>query len=223
MSALATMSDEVLAFSTEQASRLSKLSVRQLRYWDDTEFFSPEYAPGYRHGSFSRVYSFRDVVGLFVIGLLRKRYKVPLQELRRVGAYLHRYHMTPWSSLALFVRNKTIIFREPDGSDAYVSTRPPGQMVIPIELEQIARTVREAAAQLRHRRAEQIGKVERNRLVVHNKPVLAGTRVPTSAVWNLHKAGFSTNSIITEYPRLKAEDVSAAIAFEQSRRKKKVG
>jgi len=96
-------------------------------------------------------------------------------------------------------------------------------MVIPIELEQIARTVREAAAQLRHRRAEQIGKVERNRLVVHNKPVLAGTRVPTSAVWNLHKAGFSTNSIITEYPRLKAEDVSAAIAFEQSRRKKKVG
>lgn len=221
MSALTT-SDEVLAFSTEQASRLTRLSVRQLRYWDDTEFFSPEYAPGYRHGSFSRVYSFRDVVGLFVIGLLRKKYQIPLQELRRVGAYLHRYHMTPWSGLALFVTGETIVFRDPEAG-AYVSTRPAGQTMLPIELEQIARTLREEAAELRHRRAEQIGKVERKRLVVHNMPVLAGTRIPTRAVWNLHQAGFSTERVIAEYPRLRAEDVSAAIAFERSRRRKKAG
>src|SRR5712691_10045394 len=173
MSTVDATSDEVLAFSTEQASRLTRLSIRQLRYWDDTEFFSPEYAPGYRHGSFSRVYSFRDVVGLFVIGLLRKTRRIPLQELRRVGAYLRRYHTTPWSSLVLFVTGKTIIFREPDG--AYVSTRPEGQTVLPIEMEQIARTVREEAAELRNRRTEQIGKIERNRLVVHNMHVLAGT------------------------------------------------
>src|SRR6266404_2158737 len=103
----------ILAFSTDQVRSLTRLSVRQLRYWDTTGFFSPEYAPGYSYGVFSRVYSFRDVVGLYTIGLLRKRYKFPLQKLRQVGAYLHDHHETPWASLALYVVGQDIVFRDP--------------------------------------------------------------------------------------------------------------
>lgn len=58
----------ILAFSAYQAVRLTRPSLRQLSYLDSTEFFSPEYAPGYQRGAFSRVYSFRDVVEMVYSG-----------------------------------------------------------------------------------------------------------------------------------------------------------
>ena len=189
---------EVLAFSVEQVCRLTDLSLRQVRYWDDTEFFSPEYAPGYRRAAYSRVYSFRDVVGLSTISLLRKH--VPLQTLRLVGGYLRRYHDTPWASLALYVRGREVIFRDPDSPDVYLSAIAQGQKVIPIQLQVIARAVGKKAQTLKLRRHDQMGKVYRHRYVAHNKPVLAGTRIPTSAVWNLHEAGYSAQRIIAEFP-----------------------
>jgi uncharacterized protein (DUF433 family)/DNA-binding transcriptional MerR regulator len=212
---------EVLAFSAEQVCQLTGLSLRQVRYWDDTEFFSPEYAPGYRRAAYSRVYSFRDVVGLSTIGLLRKR--VPLQTLRQVGGYLRRYHDTPWASLALYVRGREVVFRDPDNPDVFMSAVSPGQNVFPIELLVIARKVGERAQILKARRDDQMGKVRRHRFVVQNKPVLAGTRVPTAAVWNLHEAGYSAHRIIAEFPRLGPQDVKAAIQYERKRRRKKVG
>jgi uncharacterized protein (DUF433 family) len=209
---------QVLAFSAEQVCRLTDLSSRQLRYWDDTGFFSPEYAPGYPRAAYSRVYSFRDVVSLSAIGLLRKKFEFPIQKLRQVGAYLRRYHDTPWASLALYVAGGDIVFRHPHDPDSYSSALSPGQEVFPIELEALARTVSEKAQSLKARSSEQIGKVLRNRFVVHNMPVLAGTRVPTAAVWNLHEAGYTTERIIEEYPRLAAQDVAAAIQYEKRRR-----
>jgi uncharacterized protein (DUF433 family) len=213
----------VLAFSTDQVCRLTELSVRQLRYWDQTGFFSPEYAPGYPRAAYSRVYSFRDVVGLSAIGLLRRKFEFPLQKLRQVGAYLHRYHDTPWASLALYVAGHEIIFRHPDGADTFMSAVSPGQKVFPIEMQAVAQAVEEKAEKLKARRPDQIGKIERNRFVVHNMPVLAGTRVPTAAIWNLHGADYSTERIIGEFPRLSPEDVTAAIQYEKRRRQRKAG
>ncbi len=59
--------------------------------------------------------------------------------------------------------------------------------------------------------------MEWHRYVVHNAAVLAGTRVPTAAVWNLANAGSDTDAIIREYPRLRAEDVEAALTYESKR------
>src|SRR5947209_8547317 len=89
---------ELLAFTTEHVCRLTGLSVGQVRYWDKTEFFSPTLVDGVRR-AFSRIYSFRDVVGLRTIAMLRNKHHVPLQQLRRIGEWLHRHHETPWSSL----------------------------------------------------------------------------------------------------------------------------
>ena len=56
--------DGLLGFSADQASRLTGLSSRQLRYWDETEFFSPAFREEIERAPWWRVYSFRDIVGL---------------------------------------------------------------------------------------------------------------------------------------------------------------
>lgn len=207
---------ELAAFTAEHVCRLTGLSARQLRYWDQTEFFSPTLLDGHRRRAFGRIYSFRDLVGLRTIGILRKSHKIPLQELRRVGEWLHVRHETPWSSLRFALQGRTVVFHDP-ASNSIVEPRGAGQKVLPIALEPIANEMRDAAARLRDRQAEQLGQIARNRYVVHNAWVIAGTRIPSSAVWNFHQAGYSNDAIIREYPRLTPADVVAAIEFERKR------
>lgn len=208
---------ELLAFTADHVCRLTGLSARQLRYWDATEFFSPALVDGHRRRAFGRIYSFRDVVGLRTIAILRNQHRVPLQELRRVGAWLHQHHDAPWSSLRFALLGRRVVFIEPESGIA-VEPRGKGQTVLSIALEVIANEMRGAAEQLRERSADQVGQLARNRYVVHNAWVVAGTRIPTSAIWNFHQAGYDANAIIKEYPRLAPEDVRKAIDFEASRK-----
>lgn len=207
---------ELAAFTAEHVCRLTGLSARQLSYWDKAEFFSPTLLDEYRRRAFGRIYSFRDVVGLRTIGMLRKAHGIPLQELRRVGEWLHSQHEAPWSSLRFALKGRKVVFHDPI-SDSVVEPRGAGREVLPIALEPIANEMRDAAARLRERQAEQLGQLSRNRYVVHNAWVIVGTRIPTSAVWNFHQAGYSTDAIIREYPRLTPADIVAAVDFEQSR------
>ena len=87
---------EMIAFTPDHVARLTGLTKRQLRYWDQTGFFNPTLIDEASE-RFGRIYSFRDLVGLRTVAVLRNR--VPLQELRRVGEWLHRQHETPWASL----------------------------------------------------------------------------------------------------------------------------
>ena len=208
---------ELLAFTAENVSRLTGLSPRQLNYWDTTKFFSPELLDEFKRRAFGRIYSFRDIVGLRTISILRNRHRIPLQELRRVGEWLSTQHETPWSTLRFALSGRRIVFREP-ASGLYTEPTAGGQTVIEISLEPIASEMKQAAESLRERRREQIGAVTRNRYVVHNAWVMDGTRIPTQAIWNFHEAGYSPAAIIEEYPRLTAEDVRAAIEFEAKRR-----
>jgi len=163
------------------------------------------------------MYTFRDVVGLRTIAILRNVHKLPLQELRRVGAWLVQHHETPWASLTLYVAGKAVLFEDP-GSGQILSTRDGGQSVLRIELERVASQTLEELAGLKARAPSEIGAIMQNRYVVRNLPVVAGTRVPTAAVWNLHSGGYSPADIIKEFPRLTAKDVAAAIEFERTRR-----
>ena len=207
---------ELAAFTAEHVCRLTGLSARQLRYWDQTEFFSPTLLDEHSRRAFGRIYSFRDVVGLRTVGMLRKSQGIPLQELRRVGEWLHSQHDSPWSRLRFALTGRKVVFHDPV-SKSIVEPRGAGQVVFPIALETIANEMRDAAARLRDRRADQLGQLSRNRYVVHNAWVIAGTRIPTSAVWNFHQAGYSTDAIIREYPRLVPADIVAAVEFERNR------
>lgn len=153
--------------------------------------------------------------GLRTIAILRER--VPLQELRRVGEWLRAYSDAPWSSLRLGVSGRQVTFTDPStGVDREARTGE--QAVFSVALERVAAEMGRAADKLRTRRRAQVGQIERHRHVVHNKAVLAGTRIPTVAIWNFHRAGYDAGAIIKEFPRLKPADVRAAIAFEEERR-----
>ena len=213
---------ELLGFTAEHVRHLTGISDRQLRYWDQTEFFTPTYVDENRRRPFSRVYSFRDVVGLRAISVLRNRHKVPLQELRKVGDWLKRHHDSPWAELTFYVSGRRVFFDDPE-TGVRMAGRPLGQTALTIAMERLATEMREAAERLRERDPKQIGKVSRYRYVAHNAPVLAGTRIRTAAVWTFRRAGYSDDSIIKEYPRLTPKDVRAAIRFEQQRGRKRAG
>lgn len=207
---------ELLAFSPQHVSRVTGLTLRQLSYWDRTGFFSPKDLDGVPGRPFSRIYSFRDVVNLRVIALLRNRHHVPLQDLRSVGTRLNECRDVSWATLTLYVSGRKVFFDDPR-TGFPMAAQPPGQTVFPIAMEKVADEMRTASTGLLERTPDQIGKVLQNRYVAHNSPVLSGTRVPTTAVWNLHQAGYTPEAIILEYPRLTTYDVRAAIDYEEQR------
>lgn len=211
----------LLAFTIDQAARLSGLSTRQLRYWDKTDFFTPSYRDE-QNRAFGRIYSFRDVVGLRTLGLLRREHGVSLQTLRNVGDWLKRHYHEPWSELRFYVAGKQVFFEDSE-LGARRSATTPGQLVIPIEMREVASTTEALAAKLQVRTADELGRIDQHRLVSHNAPVLAGTRIRTEAIWHFHEAGYDVDEILRQYPRLTVADVAAAIDFERQRRAKLAG
>ncbi len=90
-----------------------------------------------------------------------------------------------------------------------------------IALEVVARDVERQATALRQRGPDDLGCVAKNRYVMHNAPVLAGTRIPTAAIGNLSEAGYKVAQILGEYPRLTAADVSEALSYERQLRRRR--
>jgi uncharacterized protein (DUF433 family) len=198
----------IRAFSAEHVARLAGLSQRQLSYWDQTGFFSPQYAFENRRSPYSRIYSFRDVVGLRTISILRKRYRIPLQNLRKAAEELSRYKNAPWSDLQLYVFNAEVHFRESD--TGHVRGVKSGQYVN-LPLRPIIEEVAKKSSLLRERASGELGRVDRHRYVAHNAWVIAGTRIPIHAIVNFSKAGYSPRQIVAEYPTLTVRDVEAAL------------
>lgn len=202
----------IRAFSADHVVRLTGLTKRQLAEWDATEFFKPQYAHENRRSPFSRIYSFRDVVGLRVVSVLRNVHHVSMQHLRKVAETLSKKDYAFWGQEILYVLKKEVYFHEPDTQR--VRSVLKGQYAVPIPLEPIIGEMKKAAAKLRERTTENIGKIERHRLVMHNAPVIAGTRIPTGAIKRFKEAGYSIDGILKEYPSLTKADVEAALKFE---------
>lgn len=209
----------LLAFTVEHAARVAGVSERRVRYWDTTGVLSPSISHEGPRTPYGRIYSFRDLVGLRTLADLRDRFDIPLQRLRMIGERLRRYHETPWSELRFFVEGKRLYFRDPE-SCMLVSAIEPGQIALPfnLDLAEVARETERRANALAQRDETDFGEVVTNRYVMGNRPVLAGTRIPTTAIWDFHAAGYDTDQITEEYPRLTRIDVERAIAYEEQRR-----
>lgn len=203
----------VSAFTEDQASRLTGVSVHQLRYWDRTGLFSPQFADENRRAAYSRVYSFMDITALRVLNVLTKQYSVSVQHLREVAGKLCSLDNGAWSRVTLYVLKRRVNFDDPeDGRQREIVS---GQYSIGIPLEKVVSDTRRDIKTLSERDAAQVGKIQRNRNVSHNAPVISGTRIPVRAIKNFHEDGFTVEQIIAEYPSLSAADVTAAIEFEQ--------
>ena len=100
-------------FSADQVRRLTGLSEHQLRYWDNTAFFSPWRLDTGPHRPYNRIYSYRDLVGLRAVAILRNSHRIPLQELRKVGKWLSERCDTPWSSLSFLSPEGRLCLRYP--------------------------------------------------------------------------------------------------------------
>jgi uncharacterized protein (DUF433 family) len=198
-------------FSESTASRLTGVSVRQLRYWDNEGFFSPSLGYDDRSVPYSRLYSFRDVVSLQVLNALRNDAKVPLQHLRVVKATLAALGDDMWAKTTLYVHSKRVVFVNPetDRLEEVVS----GQGVLQIPLRVASANMREAIRRLNQRSPDQIGKVEKRWNIAQNRPVIAGTSIPVMSVKAFADAGYSVDQIKREYPILTDEDIRAAIDY----------
>jgi uncharacterized protein (DUF433 family) len=206
----------IRAFSADHAARLTELSQRQLRYWDETGFFRPRFGAENRRAPCSRIYSFKDVVGLRTVSILLNRHGIPLQRLRKLARELSRYKNAPWAEIILYVLGKEVHFREPDtGRIRGVLSR----QYVSLPLLSVIEDIAEKSERLRERSEDQIGRVERNRYIAHNAWVIAGTRIPTAAIKRFSEAGHSTDRIINEYPALTRHDIDAALRHENKHAK----
>ena len=175
------------AFTEDRASRLTGVSVRQLRYWDRDGFFSPSLGFEDRSVPYSRLYSFRDIVSLKVLNTLRNDASVPLQHLREVKATLLSMGESLWADTILYVHNKRVVFFNPmtEVLEEVVS----GQALLQIPLRGASANMREAIDRMNQRQEMHVGKFERKRSVANNQLVIAGTRIPVANVKAFSEAG----------------------------------
>mmetsp|Transcript_55489 Transcript_55489/g.76908 ORF Transcript_55489/g.76908 Transcript_55489/m.76908 type:complete len:214 (+) Transcript_55489:51-692(+) len=207
------MDNVIRAFSEEHVERLTGISRNQLRYWDRTEFFVPSFADENRRRSFSRVYSFRDIVCLQVLNSLRNDAKVPLPHLREVKQKLAHLGEDMWVKTTLYVVKKRVVFVNPetDEKEDVLS----GQLVLQIPLKVVRGDMEKRVSDLWTRGKQQIGKVEKRRGVASNQPVVAGTRISVRAIQAFHEAGYSDERIQQQYPSLTISDIRAALAYKK--------
>jgi len=203
----------ISAFTEDQVERLTRLTKSQLRYWNRTGFFTPEFIDeGHRY--FGRIYSFRDVVGLKTLGILRNKENVTLQHLRDVAKSLSHLQDEIWTKAVLYVLQRRVVIHE-EGTGR-LQDPVTGQYVNGLALKMVMSDVAREAEKLRERNPESVGKIEKNRFIAHNAFVIAGTRIPTAAIKRFHEAGYSPSQIIEEYPDLTVADIEAALAHEES-------
>ena len=204
----------LLVFTTDHVRRLTGLSSSVLRHWEETGVFRASYIDDRPHRPYRRLYSFRDLVSLRTLAILRREHHVKLDELRQAGQFLAAHEDAPWASLRLRLAGSHVVFAD-QASGVAAADNSLGQAAIPIDLAEIARTTEIDAARLRERTTEDFGRVTRHRHVLHNAWVIAGTRIPTTAIWTFHEDGYDTDAILAEYPQLRAVDVTAALAHER--------
>lgn len=193
------------AFSVDHTARITGLSKTRLARWDREGFFSPELTDESDRGNpYARAYSFVDLVGLRTLAILTDKHRIPLRELRATYPELKKRVERPWSDTQLSVLNRKVVF----DLDATPRDRHGQYAGRHISLPTVASEVAQRADELRKRDRDQIGVIERHKFISHNARVLAGSRVPVSAVESFIRAGFSDEAIVREYPVLTKFDVS---------------
>jgi uncharacterized protein (DUF433 family) len=203
----------VAAFTEDQASRLTGVSLRQLRSWASEDFFVPGLAMRGEGEPSIRLYSFRDLVCLKIIGQLRNEVRVTLAHLREVKERLSHLGEDMWAKTTLYVLNRRIVFDNPE--TGIKEDAGNGQGVLQIPLRVVASDMRDAIAALRRRDAQSVGKIDTKR-TGRNNPVVAGTRIPIRTIRAFAEAGYTVDQIIAEYPSLTTSDVEAALAFKEA-------
>lgn len=204
----------ITAFTEDQAAALTGVSKRQLRHWTNTGFLKPSLSLEDNGLAGLRLYSFRDLVCLKVIAALRDEAKIPFSELRVTKQRLAHLGDDLWAKTTLYVLGKRVVFDNPDTGRKEEAVS--GQGVLQIPLRVVSGKMEDAVSALRDRKPSAIGRIERERGIAQNQPVIAGTRITVRSIKAFAKAGYSMAEINAEYPDLTLSDIEAAIHYEDA-------
>ena len=213
------MGESGLVFTTDQVMRVTGISRRRLAYWLDHGILAADVDEARGRGRV-RLWSFRNLLEVRVALWLRD--KVSLQLIRAMVGKLRALEGLehPLTDVSFAVvestrkaRRQDVVIQQPDGSwETWAEAQKVMEVTVP--LRRFVDELRQAT-DLDRRSRRQVGAVERRRGALGSTPVLAGTRVPTSAIRSLHEAGWSTERILENYPGLQTADVDAALRTEE--------
>lgn len=205
----------IMAFTRQQVAAIAGISTRMLHYWEQTGVFQASYLLDTPRVPFGKVYSFRDLVSLRTLALLRKTHHVPLSELRATTAYLTTYVDSPWTDLAIRLYGNHLAFKDPVSGGWISPQRGSYRYTFEIFLEDVSREAERTARKAMQRTPDHFGRITRNRNVMSNEWVIAGTRIPVAAVVSLAASGMSHDDILDQYPSLVDEDIAAALEHDR--------
>jgi uncharacterized protein (DUF433 family) len=194
-------------FGVDAVAGLTGLSKPLLRRWARDGFYVPE--RGLQVGE--PLFSFRDVVSLRVLAILRQDHGFSRQELRRVGKRFREEHDHAWATLRLGVTGKEVVFIEP-ATGRVVSTRPHGNYVFDeiLEIKAVEANMRSQANRLVHRQSDQLGKTEKRRSILGGRIVFAGTRIAVAGIADALRGGASQKWVLRNFPTLRRADIKLA-------------
>ncbi len=140
------------SFTSQQASRLTGCTSRQLRYWDQIGLVRPSVQRTGGRSGVPRLYSFRDLVSLRVVKSLLDG-GMSLQRVRRAWDYLSRQAglIEHLAEVKLVTDGKSIfkvVRREGEGLDALRQ----GQMAFFVAIDECVRQVSDNVAEFRRDR-----------------------------------------------------------------------
>jgi len=131
-----------MSFNTKTVVKLTRLTLRQIDYWDRTHFIKPSIkeASGYGTG---RLYSFEDIVQLKVAKTLIDK-GVSLQKIRKAITYLKKNFpdvKKPLAQMRFITDGETIFKISKDGQEI-LDILSQGQMVFALAIGEIIEELR---------------------------------------------------------------------------------
>lgn len=199
-------SNIVEALSEAHVSTITGLTVGQLRAWDKRGFFHPRFAHKNRRLVHSRIYSFKDAVGLKTLARLKNEYRISIAQLEKVANKLLEKGYSHWADTTLYVLNKEVHFKVRN-SDKIESLKS-GQYGM-LEVVEVIEDVTNRVIALKERQPKQYGKIENHKFTVRNAFVVSGTRIPIATIYRYLDAGYTSDQIIEEYPSLNKKDIAS--------------
>lgn len=209
---------EIPAYPQVEAARYAGVPLATLRRWIGEREDTPAVIelPDDSDGQLS----FYNLVEAFVLGALRRRHNIPLQQLRKDVQALRRLHPSvahPLADLDLstFARNVFV-----DTSRYLTNVSRGGQLAIvdllqPF-LERVEKSPRGAVRLFPLTRTEPSKSprlITIDPRVAFGRPVIAGTGVPTAVVHERWKAGDSVAALAEDYDRT-PEEIEEALRYE---------
>lgn len=194
------MDERLVMFTRARVAEMAEMRENRLGYWERTGLVTPTVEERLTGNRAVRLYDFTDMMSILVIAALREQ--VSLQHIRLIVAYLQRLDFKV-SEVTFAIAGRKVHFQASDGKWEDISEQ--GQIVLHqvLDLKPLRARIRRAAA----RRGGAAGQIEKRRGARGSKPLLAGTRVPVSAVQAYLDNGVDTAEILRAYPDLSSADI----------------